>query len=217
MDRRIYPGLVAGVGGLAAGAGATVLGSPALAALAGVAALVAGGAALPARSSPQPTTTRSDELPLVDRATGLPNGAYFALALESRIRTARRRLLPLTLVLIEVVYRREQRPSGEAADAATTAAVLLRVAEDADDVAQLRPGCFAFLLDDAAEARAVALVDLLETSLAAEVAGVERLAAGVAVYPSCALDAAGVIARAEVALDAARSRPAGQRVVVAER
>ena len=214
MDRRVSPGLVAGVGGLAAGAGAAVLGSPVLACLAGVAALVAGGSAVTsirARLDPAagPPAT------LLDRRTGLPTRAYFALAVHRRTRSARRHVWPVTIAVVEVVYRREHAGGAEAVDAATTASVLQRVVRDADEIAVLRPGCFGLVFDDAGEPQAVATIDRLEATLAAEVAGVERLAAGIATYPSTSVDADDLVARAEQALATARAAPAGRRVVVA--
>lgn len=215
MDRRVLPGLVAGVGGLTAGAGAAVLDSPVLAALAGVAALVAGSSAMTGLHRLQRSESAPRAGELLDRRTGLPSADYFTLALDSRIRSARRRVWPVTVAVVEVVFHREHHQHAEHGDGATTATVLHRVARDADEIAVLRPGCFGLVFDDCGEEHAMAVIDRLESALAAEVAGVERLAAGIAAYPTAALDPVDVVARAEEALDAAHRGPAGRRVVVA--
>lgn len=124
MDRRLVPGLVAGLVGLACGVAAAVWSSPVLAVAAGFCSLLAGTAAVLAvrqaadaeermNGEADSAALRHLELftgpgaamipqSLLDHETGLPDDRFFELAVEGRIAAARRHLWPVTLVLLEL-------------------------------------------------------------------------------------------------------------------
>lgn len=219
MDRRVVPSLVAGLGGLAAGVAGSITQTRELSLLAGAASFTAAWACLPAVRNLL-RTEREVAAPavpadLVDRATGLPDDRYFVLAIEGRVRTARRRLWPLAVCLVELDFRREGNGSAESGDLAAASSVLVREAREADDVCRLGPGLFGLLLDDSGEPEATAAITRLQAALDSEVAST-RLAAGIAVYPSHGLSGPDVHQQARAALEQARTSGSGAlRVQVA--
>ena len=229
MDRRVLPGLVAGLTGLALGVGAFVLRVPFLGALAGGAGLVSGGASVvllravraaeeEASGAIALTSVRDMQLAaeqnarhVVDAVTGLPDGRYFDLAVESRVAAARRHLWPLTVVLLEVGLAPDvvsERARTEAL--AGFAAIMRQTLREADIACRTGPTSFGLLLEDTSEEGGVWTAERLQIALSKDVSRVRRLVAGVAAYPSHGLSGPDIMTRAHQALHRASSTEPGR-------
>lgn len=224
MDRRAFPGLVAGLTGLSLGVLAAVAGSPALAVAAGAAALAAGAASLWVAVQSQPAAAPSElaavddyiamepavsleAAPVVDPETGLPDARYFELVVESRVAAARRHLWPVTIVLLELRVDLD-RPD-RAAALTNFSALMRQTLREADIACRLAESTFGLVLEDTAEEGGVWTAERLQIALAKGNAPVRRLAAGVASYPTHGLRADEVLARASSALNRACAAEVG--------
>ena len=229
VDRRALPGLAAGLGGLAAGVGAILLEAPLLAAAAAVLSLLAGtisvvhvrhlraverdaaGSAALARLLDLPRSPRVETCDLVDPESGLPQIAYFNLALEGRVAAARRHLWPVTVLLLEIGLTTDCTSGRAHSEAVAAFADLLRrTLREADIACRTSETGFAVVLDDTAEEGGVWTAERLQVALAADVSKVRHLAAGVASYPSHGLEAGEVLGRAQAALARACASPPGR-------
>lgn len=229
VDRRALPGLAAGLAGLASGVGALVLEVPELAVVAAACALVAGaaavlqvrrlrdaerdaaGSAALARLLDLPRSTRSDSCDLLDPETGLPELAFFTLALEGRVAAARRHLWPVTVLLLEIGLAPECETGRAQAEAiASFADLLRRTLREADIACRTSTTRFAVVLDDTAEEGGVWTAERIQVAVSHDVSKVRRMAAGVASYPTHGLDAGAVLTGAQAALARACASPAGR-------
>lgn len=146
---------------------------------------------------------------LLDEATALLDGRYFQPALASRVAAARRLLRPVSLVLLELEPAAD--PSGDPdAAARPLAEVLRRTLREADTACRLSPTRFGLILEDTPEGGGVWAAERVRAGYARSGGRVELLSAGVAAYPSHALDATDLLARAERALERARAAGRGQ-------
>src|SRR5207248_4594641 len=128
---------------------------------------------------------------------------YFDLTFEHRIAAARRQLQPVTLLLFAVDGGGEDAGRQEAL--AEFAATLRQTLRESDTVCRIGPDTFAVILEDTSEAGGVWAAERLRTALVRQGESLLRLSAGVAAYPTHALEADEVLARARAALVAARS------------
>lgn len=229
VDHRALPGLGAGLAGMACGVAALVFGMPLLALGAAACALGAGAAsvlqvqrlaqtetelaAAAALNSlldlPQPD--RGSARSLIDSETGLPDARFLGLAVEGRVAAARRRLWPVTIVLLEVGLRDDCQDPRRQAHALVEFAVLLRhTLREADVICRTSPTGFALVLEDTAEEGGVWVAERVQIAMAQEGGGARRLAAGVASYPIHGLDADHVLARAQAALTRACATGSGR-------
>jgi diguanylate cyclase (GGDEF)-like protein len=142
---------------------------------------------------------------ITDRATGLPDARYFEPALDNRVAVARRLLNPLCVVLCELIG--DRRGDGSLLALADVVRATMREADTACLLAGSRIG---LILEDTPEWGGVLAVERLRAAL--ERAGEDgtRLTAGVAAYPSHALDSTGLLSAAASALDRARNSGSGQ-------
>lgn len=219
MDRRVLPGLVAGLAGLTLGVAAVVLRLPVLGALAGGAALGAAAASLTlaravraaeeeASGAIALTTVRDMQLAaerdarhVVDRDTGLPDARFFDLALESRVAAARRHLWPMTVVLLEVRLAPDVLSDrGRTDTMASFAAIMRETLREADIACRTGENSFGLLLDDTSEEGGVWTAERLQVALAQDQTRIRRLTAGVAGYPTHGLAGAEILHRAKQAL-----------------
>ena len=227
VDRRALPGLGAGLAGLAFGVAGVMFEVPVLALAAAASALAAGassllqvkrlgqaevdiaaGAALANLLDP-PRAPRQAVPALIDEETGLPDERFFALAVEGRVATARRRLWPVTMVLLEVSLRPECQDRRARAKAhAEFSSLLRRTLRESDVVCRLNDTGFALVLEDTTEEGAVWVVERVQIAMAQAGGAARRVAAGVASYPVHGLDVDHVRAQAEAALT--RACAAGQ-------
>jgi diguanylate cyclase (GGDEF)-like protein len=219
MDRRMLPGLSLGLLGLASGVAGATLSSPVLALAAGGCALAAAGTTIAAFRQVQETerevidavdtaTLRHLELftavgnrSVLDADTGLPDQRFFDLALDGRVAAARRHLWPMTLVLVDLTIAVEPSDERSLSEALSTFGTLLRRTLRESDIACRLPGNrFAVLLDDTAEEGGVWTAERLQIGLARNPGRISRLSAGVASYPTHAMQAEEILAQARAAL-----------------
>ena len=217
VDRRALPGLLAGVAGLLLGLAAAVFDMPALAVLAAACAVASGAVTVHlARQIKRAERAASGsaelakllELPpgpvgrsLIDRETGLPDGRFFDLAVEGRVAAGRRRLWPVTVVLVEVGPGPQSQAGRRRSEALATFARLLRhTLREADIACRTGDTTFGLVLEDTNEEGGVWTAERLQIALSPDLSRIRRLAAGVASYPTHGLRADEVTAGAQAAL-----------------
>jgi diguanylate cyclase (GGDEF)-like protein len=235
-DRRALPGLLVGVVGLLLGVAAAVLRLPVLALPA--AACAVGGAVVALllvrllRQAERAAAGAAElanllELPpgedartLIDGETGLPDGRFFDLAVEGRVAAGRRRLWPVTVVLLEVGPGPQAQVGRRRAEALSSFARLLRqTLREADIVCRTGDTTFGLVLEDTNEEGGVWTAERLQIALSPDLSKIRRLAAGVASYPTHGLRADEITAGAQGALTRACTMEPGAglgRVEVAQ-
>ncbi|HUQ40674.1 MAG TPA: diguanylate cyclase [Acidimicrobiales bacterium] len=206
MDRRAWPGLLAGLIGLALGIAGGVFSNLLLGVLAGAAALVACAAALSLLGQLHEAEAAladqerlmSLETTLRDSETGLPDDAFFRLGLESRVAVARRNLNPMSVVLLELVLDGRRRRTGPTVEVFVE--ILRQTLRESDMACRVGPSTFAIVLDDTPEEGGVQAAERIREGLARTGTRIERLAAGVATYPMHALTVDELVTQARAAL-----------------
>ncbi|MFN0092512.1 MAG: GGDEF domain-containing protein [Acidimicrobiales bacterium] len=139
---------------------------------------------------------------LVDADTGLFSETYFKVALDARIAAARRRLRPVSVILLEVVSDVAAASPGLGDPQSITRAIRATLRE-ADTAARLADGRYALVLEDTPENGAIWTVERLRSELVAERPD-HTVWAGVACYPAHAFDVDEILTQAVAALMAAR-------------
>lgn len=154
--------------------------------------------------------------PYVDSTTGLLDARYFEPALQSRVAAARRLLRPVSVVLLQV-ERDPSGPGGVNRDAVMRAfaAVLSSTLREADTACRLEGDRFALILEDTPEGGGVWAAERIRAGFARDGGPVQLLSAGVAAYPSHALEAEDLLERAQRALGRARASGRGQVEIAA--
>ena len=145
-----------------------------------------------------PTDTRL----LADPETSLFSEAYFRVALDARIASARRHLRPVAVALVQVAEG-QATPDAPHADATKVTAAIRQTLRDADTACRTANGCFALILEDTPENGAVWTVERVRRNLTSRY-GHHTLWAGVACYPAHAFSTDELLDQAGMALDAAR-------------
>jgi diguanylate cyclase (GGDEF)-like protein len=141
---------------------------------------------------------------LLDQPSGLLDGRYFRAALDGRLATARRHLRPVSLVLLQLDPG-DMAPAAREAAVASFGEVLTRTLREADTACLVDDGRFAVILEDTSEGGGVWAAERIRRALAGDGGRVQALSAGVASYPTHALDADELLDRATTALIRARS------------
>ncbi len=139
-----------------------------------------------------------------DAETGLLGEHFFELALEHRIATARRQLQPVALLLL-CLDADGVTDEGRHDVIVAFADILRDTLRESDTVCRLGASRFGVILEDTSEAGGVWAAERLRSALVRQRDAMVRLAAGVAAYPTHALNSGEVLTRAQGALDAARS------------
>ena len=139
-----------------------------------------------------------------DPETGLLGEHYFELALEHRIAAARRQLQPVALLLL-MLDAEGTTEEGRHDVIVAFADILRDTLRESDTVCRIGADSFAVVLEDTSEAGAVWAAERLRTALVRQRDALVRLAAGVAAYPTHALEADQVLQRAKGALESARA------------
>ena len=139
---------------------------------------------------------------LTDRDTELFSEAYFRVALDARIASARRHLRPVAIALLDV---REglAAASTVAAPPARAATSIRETIRDADTACRLGDGTFAVILEDTPENGAVWTVERIRRNIVSR-HGNHTMWAGVACYPAHAFSADELLDQARLALTSAR-------------
>ena len=139
-----------------------------------------------------------------DPETGLLGEHYFELALEHRIAAARRQLQPVALLLL-TLDAEGMTEDGQRDVVAAFADILRDTLRESDTVCRIGAASFGVVLEDTSEAGGVWAAERLRTALVRQRDALVRMAAGVAAYPTHALEADQVLRRARGALEAARA------------
>lgn len=148
--------------------------------------------------SPSPTDTRL----LADPETNLFSEAYFRVALDARIASARRHLRPVAVALVRVVEGGGD-PGSPSADATKVTGSIRQTLRDADTACRMADGSFALILEDTPENGAVWTVERIRRNLTSRF-GQHTMWAGVACYPAHAFSTDELLDQASLALEAAR-------------
>lgn len=146
----------------------------------------------------QQTNTRL----LSDPETNLFSEAYFRVALDARIASARRHLRPVAIAILEVVEGPGM-PSAPRADPSKVTGAIRQTLRDADTACRMSDGCYAIILEDTPENGAVWTVERIRRNLTSRY-GHHTMWAGVACYPAHAFSADEIMDQSSLALDAAR-------------
>jgi len=139
---------------------------------------------------------------LTDPTSQLFSEAYFRVALQSRLASARRHLRPVAVGLLRVA-------EGQAADnpvpapAPRVAEAIRETLREADIACRLDDGTFAVILEDTPENGAVWTVERVRRNLVSRF-GHHTMWAGVACYPAHAFSTEELLDQARTALDAAQ-------------
>ncbi|KJE76928.1 GGDEF domain-containing protein [Ferrimicrobium acidiphilum] len=157
--------------------------------------------------------------PITDPLTGLMNEIFFSGLLSTKVATARRRLWPLSIVLLKLVMK--PGVTTEAADAAIVAfvGVISETIRTADVACRVGARSFALLLDDTDEDGAAWVAERIQIAHAREGdSPIAKVCAGVASYPSHGIEPAEILITAKSALKQASDNlelPGLGRVIVA--
>jgi diguanylate cyclase (GGDEF)-like protein len=159
------------------------------------------GGTVAASPTPSAGSPRDD---LVDRDTGLLDARYFHVALEQRVAAARRKLQPLAVMLVDV-----DTDADSDLDFVQQADVIHETLREADTICRIGAQRLGLILEEATEFGAVFAIERIRMAVNRAGGNEEHLWAGVAGYPSHALDAPQLLERAESALERARNSGKG--------
>ncbi len=137
---------------------------------------------------------------IADAETGLLNAAFFAGLLPTKLATARRRLWPLSIVLMEGVPA-EQEPEGAPSVMAAFAARVLETIRAADVACRVGERTVALVLDDTDEDGAAWVAERVQIQTARSAdRRIAKVCCGVAAYPSHGIEAHELLVTAREAL-----------------
>ncbi len=141
-----------------------------------------------------------------DAVTGLIDRAYFRVTLSQRVASARRHLQPLSLVLFELDGFEKARPDRRDRALRLLGAAMRRTLRECDTACRYGDHAVAALLEDTPEAGAASAAERVRRAVTQTPTGRSfTLSAGIACYPSHALDAHDLLRRSVQALGAARA------------
>jgi two-component system cell cycle response regulator len=162
--------------------------------------------AIPAATQPAPAevvvTGADDAAQLTDGESQLFSEAYFRVALDARIASARRHLRPVAVALLDL-YEGVAGADIAPAEPARAAESIRETVRDADTACRLADGTYAVILEDTPENGAVWTVERVRRNLVSR-HGSHTMWAGVACYPAHAFSADELLEQARVALVSAR-------------
>ncbi|MDQ1568690.1 MAG: hypothetical protein QOF96_3570 [Actinomycetota bacterium] len=199
--------------GLAFLAGAVALGSTAC----GTALISLALAAIQWRTMRNPGSGDADEVTIDlrhpmprlstnDPVTGLVDKAFFRVTLSQRVASARRHLQPLSLVVFELDGFERARPERRDQALRLLGSAIRRTLRECDTACRYGDAAVACLLEDTPESGAAAAAERVRKSVTMSPTGRSfTLSAGIACYPSHALDAHDLLRRSVQALAAARA------------
>lgn len=152
--------------------------------------------------SPKSGHSQTDANLLADPETSLFSEAYFRVALDSRIASARRHLRPVAVAILDV-GEGIGAPTSSTADPKKVTGSIRQTLRDADTACRMADGCYALILEDTPENGAVWTVERIRRNLTSRY-GHHTVWAGVACYPAHAFSTDEILDQASLALEAAR-------------
>jgi diguanylate cyclase (GGDEF)-like protein len=148
---------------------------------------------------------------VIDSVTELPDGRFFEVAVEGRVAAARRHLWPVSIVLLQLGFDRDNNSEEVRNKSLVSFANMMRqTLREADIACRIDENTFGLILEDTSEEGGVWTAERLQIALSHEVTNIRRLVAGVAAYPTHGLFSKDVLGRARAALSRASSTPTGQ-------
>jgi len=160
------------------------------------------------RNAEEPVGVHNAESePLVDSVSGLLEQQFFKVIVQQRVAAARRQLQPVSVVIFELdgVGRSDQETQNQALG--VLGAVVRRTLRECDAACRIGDTMAAAVLEDTAEAGAVWAAERVRGTLHGSPVGDSlTISAGIACYPSHALNAPELVDQAGRALEAARAR-----------
>jgi diguanylate cyclase (GGDEF)-like protein len=145
-------------------------------------------------------------LSTTDAVTGLIDKTYFRVTLSQRVASARRHLQPLSLVVFELDGFERARPERRDQALRLLGSALRRTLRECDTACRYGDTAVAALLEDTPESGAAAAAERVRKAVTMSPTGRSfTLSAGIACYPSHALDAHDLLRRSVQALAAARA------------
>ena len=145
--------------------------------------------------------------PLVDPISGLLEQQFFKVIVQQRVAAARRQLQPVSVVIFELdgVGRSDTETQNQALG--VLGAVVRRTLRECDAACRIGDTMAAAVLEDTAEAGAVWAAERVRGTLHGSPVGDSlTISAGIACYPSHALNAPELVDQAGRALESARAR-----------
>ena len=141
-----------------------------------------------------------------DPVTGLVDKAFFRVTLSQRVASARRHLQPLSLVVFELDGFERARPERRDQALRLLGSAIRRTLRECDTACRYGDTAVAALLEDTPEAGAASAAERVRKAVTTSPTGRSfTLSAGIACYPSHALDAHDLLRRSVQALAAARA------------
>jgi diguanylate cyclase (GGDEF)-like protein len=141
-----------------------------------------------------------------DPVTGLVDKAFFRVSLGQRVASARRHLQPLSLVVFELDGFERARPERRDQALRLLGSAIRRTLRECDTACRYGDAAVACLLEDTPESGAAAAAERVRKAVTMSPTGRSfTLSAGIACYPSHALDAHDLLRRSVQALAAARA------------
>lgn len=155
---------------------------------------------------PAPVTDDGEDA-VFDPASGLLRQQFFKVAVQQRVAAARRQLQPVSVVIFELDGIGHVEEETRAQALGVLGEVLRRTLRECDVTCRLGDTMAAAVLEDTAEAGAVWAAERVRGTLHGSPVGDSlTISAGIACYPSHALDARDLVERAGRALETARAR-----------
>ncbi len=153
---------------------------------------------------------------ILDPVSGLPDRRFFTIALDRKVALARRTLKPLAVGLFQIDNYSSFAPYLRDHAVRVLSRVVQNTMRDSDTVCHIDEALIAVVLDDTSDTGAVWAADRIRRALLDTPAkDIVTMSAGLACYPSHAMDAKALLEESNQALAAARSVGPG-RIEVAK-
>jgi len=154
---------------------------------------------------------------ITNSVTGLPDGRVFSVMLDRKIALARRTLKPISIIFFELDEFESFAPYVREHAMRSASRVIINTVRESDTVCDLGSGALVALLDDTSEAGAVWAADRVRNAHADSPSrDVVTLSAGVACYPSHAMDPEDLLDAARAACSTAKIYGLGRIEVATE-
>ncbi|MEM8902943.1 MAG: GGDEF domain-containing protein [Actinomycetota bacterium] len=164
----------------------------------------------PRRQTARQSAATSDES-ILNSVSGLPDKRFFVISLDRKVALARRTLKPLALGVFQIDDFDDFAPYLRDHAIRVLSRVVQNTMRDSDTICHVDAAVIAAVLDDTSETGAVWAADRIRRSLLDTPAkDIVTMSAGLACYPSHAMDAEALLDEAYRALNAARALGPGR-------